>query len=67
MTRNDPTITMYHTKPSVQCTEVRFAIFQSGEFITAIIVYPTERKLTKLTSVQCSLCGIVGEGKSLHV
>ena len=37
-----------------QCTEVRFTSFQSGGFITAIIVvnHP-ERKLTKRTSVQC--------------
>ena len=35
-----------------QCTEVRFASFLSGGFITAIIVNPLERKLAKRTSVQ---------------
>ena len=38
---------------STQCTEVRFASFQSGGFIIAIVVNPPERKLTKRTSVQC--------------
>ena len=37
-----------------QCTEVRFASFLSGGFITAIEVNPLERKLAKRTSVQCS-------------
>ena len=32
-------------------TEVRFASFLSGGFITDIVVNPTERKLTKRTSV----------------
>ena len=37
----------------VQCsTEVHFASFLSGELITAIVVNPPERKLTKHTSVQ---------------
>ena len=36
-----------------QCTEVRFASFLSGGFITAIVVNPLERKLAKRTSVQC--------------
>ena len=39
----------------VQCTEVHFAIFLSGEFITAIIVNPLERKLAESTSVQRSI------------
>ena len=34
------------------CTQVRFAIFLSGGFITAIVVNPPERKLAKRTSVQ---------------
>ena len=34
------------------CTEVRFASFLSVGFITAIVVDPPERKLTKHTSVQ---------------
>ena len=34
------------------CTEVRFASFLSGGFITAIVVNPPERKLAKRTSVQ---------------
>ena len=33
----------------VNCTEVRFAIFFSGGFITAIVVNPPERKLAKRT------------------
>ena len=39
-------------KPT-QYTEVRFVSFLSGGFITAILVNPLERKLTKRTSVQC--------------
>jgi hypothetical protein len=35
-----------------QCTEVHFASFFSSEFITAILVNPPERKLSKRTSVQ---------------
>ena len=35
-------------------TEVRFASFLSGGFITAIIVHQ-ERKLAKRTSVRCTL------------
>ena len=35
-----------------QCTEVRFARFLSGGFITAIVVNPPESKLAKRTSVQ---------------
>ena len=34
-------------------TEVRFASFLSGGFITANVVNPLERKLAKCTSVQC--------------
>ena len=37
-----------------QCTEVRFASFLSGGFITAIVVNSLERKLANRTSVQCS-------------
>ena len=33
------------------CTEVRFASFLSGGFITAIAVKPPERKVAKRTSV----------------
>ena len=33
---------------------MRFASFQSGGFITAIVVNPPERKLTKRTSVHCA-------------
>ena len=32
------------------CTEVRFASFLSGGFITAIVVNPPEKKLEKRTS-----------------
>ena len=35
------------------CTEVRFASFLSGGFITSIVVDSQERKLAKRTSVQC--------------
>ena len=38
-----------------QCTEVRFASFLSGVFITAIVVNPLESNLKKRTSVQCGL------------
>ena len=34
------------------CTEVHFASFLSGGFITAIVVNSLERKLAKCTSVQ---------------
>ena len=34
------------------CTEVRFAFFLSGGFITVIVVNPPERKLAKRTFVQ---------------
>ena len=36
-------------------TEVRFASFLSGEFITVIVVNPPERKLAKRTSVHCTV------------
>ena len=39
---------------SSQPTEVRFASFHSGAFITAIVVNPPERKLAKRTSVHCT-------------
>ena len=35
-----------------QCTKMRFASFQSGGFITVIVVNPPESKLAKRTSVQ---------------
>jgi hypothetical protein len=38
--------------PATQCTEVRFASFFSGEFITATVVNPPERRLAKRTSMQ---------------
>ena len=40
-------------------TEVRFAGFLSGGFITAMLVNPPERKLAKHTSVQCIKCNEV--------
>ena len=36
-----------------ECTEVRFACFLFGGFITAIVVNSPERKLAKRTSVEC--------------
>ena len=36
------------------CTEMRFASFLSGGFITTIVVNPPERKLAKRTSVHCA-------------
>ena len=36
-----------------RCTEVRFANFLSGGFITVIVVNPPEEKLKKRTSVRC--------------
>ena len=40
---------------SGHCTEVRFASFQSGGFITVIVVNPPESKLEKRTYVQRSV------------
>ena len=37
-----------------QYTELRFACFLSGGFITAILVNPLERKQAKRTSVKCA-------------
>ena len=37
-------------------TEVRFANFFSGGFITVIEVNPPERKLAKRTTVHCMIC-----------
>jgi hypothetical protein len=37
----------------VQCTEVRFASLLSGGFTTMAVINPPEKKLAKLTSVQC--------------
>ena len=42
------------SKRVAHCTEVHFASFLSGGFITAIVVNPPERKLAKRTSVHCS-------------
>ena len=36
------------------CTDVRFASFFSGGFITAIAVNPPSRKLARRTSVHCT-------------
>ena len=38
----------------MQCTEVQFASFFSGGFITAIVVNPPERIFAKCTSVHCT-------------
>ena len=38
-------------KMILQCTEVHFAHFLSGGFITGIVVNPPERRLAKRTSV----------------
>ena len=35
------------------CTQVHFASFLSGRFITVIVAYPPEKKLAKRTSVYC--------------
>ena len=40
-------------------TELRFASFLSGGFITAIVVNPPERKLAKRTSVRSQLVRIL--------
>ena len=40
---------------SGHCTEVQFDNFLSGRFITAIVVNPPERKLTKCTYVHWSI------------
>ena len=39
---------------TLQCTELGFASFLSGGYITAIVVNPPENKLAKRTSVQCA-------------
>ena len=54
---------------SMQCTEVRFASFFSGGFITAIVVNPPERRLEKRTSVHwCKIKGLsVGYCERLYV
>ena len=38
----------------LQCTEVRFASFLSGGFITVIVVNSPEKKLEKRNSVKCT-------------
>ena len=40
------------------CTEVHFASFLSGGFITAIVVSSPKRKLAKRTSVHCGMLQI---------
>ena len=50
VTTEGPQITRFQ---SARCTDVRFASFLCGEFITAIVVNPPERKLAKRTSVRC--------------
>ena len=45
---------LHLTFDCMYCTEVLFASFFSGGFITAIVVNPLERKLAKCTSVYCS-------------
>jgi hypothetical protein len=35
-----------------QCTEMRFASYLSGRFITMAVINPPEKKLAKCTSVQ---------------
>ena len=54
------------------CTEVHFVSFFSGEFITAIVVNPPERKRAKRISVQCFfllsyswLLSIAAQGRKL--
>ena len=45
---------VWYVVRATHCTEVRFASFLSGGFITAmIIVNPPERKVVKRTSVHC--------------
>ena len=43
---------MEQIKPD-HCTEVRFASFFSGGFITMAVINPPESKLAKRTSVHC--------------
>ena len=43
----------------IECTEVQFANFFSGGFITTIVVNSLERKLAKHTSVRCVTFSIV--------
>ena len=44
-------------------TEVRYASFLSGGFITAIVVNPPESKLAKRTSVHCG--GLVSQKSAM--
>ena len=49
-------------QPTKRCTEVHFASFLSGGFITAIVINPPERKLAKRTSVRWRallLCNLI--------
>ena len=48
-----------------QCTEVCFASFLSGGFITTIVVNPPERKLAERTSVQLVADLVLGHIKLL--
>ena len=43
---------------TVHFTEMRFASFLSGAFITAIVVNPPEKKLAKRTSVHLCKCAL---------
>ena len=53
-----------------QSTELRFANFLSGGFITVIVVNPSERKLAKHTSVHLSVAApsfVKQSMSSMHV
>ena len=45
----------------LQCTKVRLASFQSGGFITVIVVDPPESKLAKRTSVELVAKGVASD------
>ena len=44
-------LSLSRSKAAVQCTEVHFASFLSGEFTTMAVMNPLEKKLKKRTSV----------------
>ena len=49
------------------CTEVLFASFLLGGFITAIVVNLSEKKLAKRTYVHCIICSTQPEYQSYPI
>ena len=55
---HDTVEALLHRKVA-QCTEVRFASFNSGGFTIMAVINPPERKLAKHTSVQYCVTNVV--------